>query len=151
MTRKFKTADYEAALDSTVTLREALPVNHLARFIVDLVAKLDFSQFYACYAACGAPPYAPELLFALLLYYSFRVFCGRKSNLIAIGGQILELDRGFRIIKHDGDDVGHDLLDYLCLRVVNLARQSRRFKESDRHFNQPSNPPERFATFDSSQ
>jgi hypothetical protein len=41
MTRKFKTADYEAALDSTVTLREALPVNHLARFIVDLVVKIE--------------------------------------------------------------------------------------------------------------
>jgi transposase len=79
MTRKFKTADYEASLDSTVTLREALPVNHLARFIVDLVAKLDFSQFYACYAACGAPPYAPELLFALLLYgYCTGVFSSRK-------------------------------------------------------------------------
>ena len=79
MARKFKTADYESTLDSTITLREALPPDHLARFIVDLVALLDFSQFYACFAVCGAPPYAPELLFALLLYgYCTGVFSSRK-------------------------------------------------------------------------
>ena len=44
MTRKFKTVDYEAALDQTVSLREALPANHLARFVVELVAQLDLTQ-----------------------------------------------------------------------------------------------------------
>ena len=79
MTRKFKTADYESTLDSTITLREALPADHLARFIVDLVALLDFSKFYSSFAVCGAPPYAPELLFGLLLYgYCTGVFSSRK-------------------------------------------------------------------------
>lgn len=79
MARKFKTPDYEATLDSTITLRDALPADHLARFIVDLVTKLDFSQFYARYAESGAPPYAPELLFGLLLYgYCTGVFSSRK-------------------------------------------------------------------------
>lgn len=79
MTRKFKTADYEATLDSTVTLREALPPDHLARYVVDLVAQLDFRQFYARYAESGAPPYAPELLFGLLLYgYCTGLFSSRK-------------------------------------------------------------------------
>jgi len=79
MVRKFKTADYEATLDLTVTLREALPPDHLARFIVDVVAQLDFSKFYARYAVTGAPPYAPELLFSLLLYgYCTSVFSSRK-------------------------------------------------------------------------
>ena len=79
MTRKFKTADYEATLDSTITLREALPPDHLTRFIVDLVALLDFRKFYASFAVCGAPPYAPELLFGLLLYgYCTGVFSSRK-------------------------------------------------------------------------
>jgi hypothetical protein len=68
MSRKFKTANYEATLDLTITLREALPPDHLARFIVDVVAQLDFSKFYARYAATGAPPYAPELLFSLERY-----------------------------------------------------------------------------------
>jgi transposase len=79
MTRKFKAADYEATLNSTITLREALPPDHLARFIVDLVAQLDFSKFYGRYAASGAPPYTPELLFALLLYgYCTGLFSSRQ-------------------------------------------------------------------------
>lgn len=66
-------------LDSTVRLREALPPAHLARYIVDLVAQLDFSKFYARYADSGAPPYAPELLFGLLLYgYCTGLFSSRK-------------------------------------------------------------------------
>ena len=43
MSRKFKTADYEATLNSTVTLRECLPPDHLARFIVDVIMQLDLS------------------------------------------------------------------------------------------------------------
>lgn len=79
MSRKFKTADYEATLNLAITLREALPADHLARYIVDLVAQLDFSKFYGRYAASGAPPYAPELLFALLLYgYCTGLFSSRK-------------------------------------------------------------------------
>lgn len=79
MSRKFKIADYEATLDLTIALREALPPDHLARFIVDVVAQLDFGKFYTRYAATGAPPYAPELLFSLLLYgYCTSVFSSRK-------------------------------------------------------------------------
>ncbi len=36
MSRKFKTADYDAALDLQVSVREVLPANHLARFVVDV-------------------------------------------------------------------------------------------------------------------
>src|SRR5260221_6308312 len=79
MPRKFMTPDYEATLDSTVRLREALPPDHLARYIVDLVAQMDFGKFYARYAQSEAPPYAPELLFGLLLYgYSTGLFSSRK-------------------------------------------------------------------------
>jgi len=79
MSRKFKTADYEATLNLTITLREALPPDHLARYIVDLVAQMDFSKFHARYAESGGPPYAPELMFSLLLYgYCTSVFSSRK-------------------------------------------------------------------------
>lgn len=81
MIRKFRTADYEETLNTSITIREGLPANHLARFIVDLMTKLDFQQFYLRYAACGAPPYAPELLFGLLLYgYCTGVFSSRKME-----------------------------------------------------------------------
>ncbi len=79
MTRKFKTVDYEAALDQTVSLREALPANHLARFVVELVAQLDLTNIYQRYGAHGGEAYAPEILLALLFYgYATGVFSSRK-------------------------------------------------------------------------
>ncbi len=79
MTRKFKTVDYEAALDQTVSLREALPANHLARFVVDVVAELDLARIYERYGLRGGEAYAPELLLALLFYgYATGVFSSRK-------------------------------------------------------------------------
>jgi hypothetical protein len=44
MTRKFRTADYEKTLDLQITLRDVLPPDHLARFIVDIVAQLDLQS-----------------------------------------------------------------------------------------------------------
>jgi len=79
MSRKFTTVDYEATLDQTVSLREALPASHLARFVVDLVAQLDLSLIYAGYAARGGVAYAPEMLLALLFYgYATGVFSSRR-------------------------------------------------------------------------
>jgi transposase len=79
MTRKFKTVDYEAALEQTVSLREALPANHLARFVVDVVAELDLARIYERYGPRGGEAYAPEVLLALLFYgYATGVFSSRK-------------------------------------------------------------------------
>ncbi len=79
MTRKFKTADYEATLDLAVSLREALPPNHLARFVVDIVAQLDLSILYARYAPVGGEAFAPDILLALLFYgYATGVFSSRR-------------------------------------------------------------------------
>lgn len=79
MTRKFKTVDYEKTLDLEISLRDALPADHMARFIVDVIAELDLSRIYQQYAATGAPPYAPEVMLGLLFYgYATGVFSSRK-------------------------------------------------------------------------
>jgi transposase len=79
MTRKFRTADYEKTLDLQITLRDALPPDHLARFIVMLVSQLDLQPIYKQYSDQGAPPYAPEILLGLLFYgYATGVFSSRK-------------------------------------------------------------------------
>ncbi len=79
MTRKFKTADYDATLNLTIRLAEALPPNHLARFIVDVIAQLDVSPIYARYGERGGEPLAPEILLGLLFYgYATGVFSSRK-------------------------------------------------------------------------
>jgi len=79
MTRKFKTANYEKTLDLQISLREVLPPDHLARFIVDVVEQLDLNNIYKQYSDKGAPPYAPEVLLGLLCYgYATGVFSSRK-------------------------------------------------------------------------
>jgi transposase len=79
MSRTFKTVDYQATLDQTVRLGDCLPPDHLARFVVDIIAQLDLSAIYARYQPRGGAPYAPELLFGLLAYgYATGVFSSRK-------------------------------------------------------------------------
>jgi len=80
MARKFKkVVDYEKTLDQTITMREVLPPDHLARFIVQVISMLDLSAIYAQYAPVGGEAYAPELLLGLLFYgYSTGVFSSRQ-------------------------------------------------------------------------
>ena len=79
MSRKFKTADYEATLHATVTLRECLPPDHLARFIVDVIAQLARSAIYAHYGPRGGEAIAPAMLLGLLFYgYATGTFSSRK-------------------------------------------------------------------------
>jgi transposase len=79
MSRLFKTADYEATLDTSVRLGDCLPPGHLARFVVDIVSQLDLAPLYARYGNRGGAPYAPEILLGLLFYgYANGVFASRK-------------------------------------------------------------------------
>ena len=79
MARKFKKPDYEATLKQTIRLEDALPTNHLARFVVDVIAQLELSKIYAGYAEVGGVAIAPEILLGLLFYgYATGVFSSRK-------------------------------------------------------------------------
>jgi transposase len=80
MARRFKMiVDYEKVLDQAITIRDVLPPDHLARFIVEIVSRLDLSAIYARYAPVGGEAYAPEILLALLFYgYATGVFSSRK-------------------------------------------------------------------------
>ncbi len=81
MPRKFKTADYATTLKLTVRLEDAVPLNHLARFIVDMIAQLDLSAIYARYGARGGEAIAPEVLLGVLFYgYATGVFSSRKLD-----------------------------------------------------------------------
>src|ERR1700712_281032 len=79
MSRQFKTVDYAATLDTSVRLGDCLPPDHLARFVVDIVAQLDLKTLYARYGNRGGQPYAPEILLGLLFYaYATGTFSSRK-------------------------------------------------------------------------
>jgi hypothetical protein len=79
MSRKFRTPDYESALNEAITLREALPPNHLARFVVMVIGQLDLSHINTRYAQVGGEAITPEILLGLLFYgYATGVFSSRK-------------------------------------------------------------------------
>ena len=83
MSRKFKTANYEETLELKISLREALPPNHLARFVVEIIAQLDLGSIYGQYAPRGGEPFAPEILLGLLFYGYAQVYSvhARSSKL----------------------------------------------------------------------
>jgi len=79
MANRFKMVNYEESLCQTVTISECLPPDHLARFVVAIIALLDLSAIYARYAAVGGEAIAPEILLGLLFYgYATGVFSSRK-------------------------------------------------------------------------
>lgn len=79
MSRKFRTANYEETLNQTIRLGDALPPDHLARFVVEIVAQLDLRRIYGQYAPVGGEAFAPEILLGLLFYgYATGVFSSRK-------------------------------------------------------------------------
>jgi transposase len=79
MARRFRMIDYEKSLDQTITIRDLLPPDHLARFIVWVISMLDVRAIYAKYSDEGGEAYAPELLLGLLFYgYATGVFSSRK-------------------------------------------------------------------------
>lgn len=60
-------------------ISEWLPEDHLARFVVDITDRLDFSKVYRQYQGKGTVAYDPKLLLSLLFYgYSTGVFSSRK-------------------------------------------------------------------------
>src|SRR5436305_14228349 len=95
MSRQFRTVDYEATLNTQVRLGDCLPLEHLARFVVDLVSELDLSAFYARYGTRGGAPYAPEILVALLFYaYATGVLSSRQIQQAARASAALRLRPG---------------------------------------------------------
>ncbi|MEQ9301923.1 MAG: transposase [Cyclobacteriaceae bacterium] len=75
----FKGADRDQVSFMPHDLNDWLPEDHLARFVVDIVAKMDLSKVYSMYAGKGSTPYDPKLLLSLIFYgYVTGVFSSRK-------------------------------------------------------------------------
>jgi transposase len=93
MTRKFTKPDYTATPNIQISLGEAIPANHLARFVIDMVAQLDLSAIYKRYGVRGGEAIAPEVLLALIFYgYSTGRFSSRKIE------RATYEDLGFRFV-----------------------------------------------------
>jgi transposase len=79
MSKKFRTVDHVATLNSTIRLGDCLPNDHLAVFVVDLIAQLDLKALYERYSPKGGRAYDPKMLLGLLFYaYSTGIFSSRR-------------------------------------------------------------------------
>ena len=79
MSGKFQTINRETAYLLPPSLQDWLPERHLARFVVDIVERLELSELESCYGGGGKQPYHPAILLALLFYgYATGVFSSRK-------------------------------------------------------------------------
>ncbi|MBN2729329.1 MAG: IS1182 family transposase [Bacteroidales bacterium] len=77
--KKFIGADRNQRILMPYDLGDWLPEDHLARFIVDIVDKLNFNHIYVKYKGVGTTAYDPRMLLSLLFYgYSTGVFSSRK-------------------------------------------------------------------------
>src|SRR5467141_306711 len=75
----FRTIDRETAYLLPPSVDEWLPERHLARFIVEVIDRLDLSAMSRSYRGTGSASYHPTLLLGLLVYgYATGVFSSRK-------------------------------------------------------------------------
>jgi transposase len=76
---RFQDADRETPYLMPPSIQEWLPRNHLARFVVDVVAELNLKPIYDSYAGRGSAAVDPRILVALLFYgYATGTFSSRK-------------------------------------------------------------------------
>jgi len=70
MGQNFLSCDRGQAMLLPACVAEWLPEGHLARFVVELVERLDLAAFYAVYRADGSgrPAHDPAMMVALVLY-----------------------------------------------------------------------------------
>jgi transposase len=109
-------------------MREWLPPDHLAFFVVDSVGRLHLAEFYASYRAdgWGRAAFHPEMMVALVLYS----FCVGERSTRAIERRCHE-DVGFRVVaaNHTPDHSTiarfvarhHDALQGLFTQVLALC------------------------------
>ena len=79
MSTRFKAVDRETPYLLPPSVQDWLPEPHLARFVVEVVSKLDLHELKMPYTGVGSEAYNPEMLLALLFYgYATGVFSSRK-------------------------------------------------------------------------
>jgi transposase len=72
---RFQTVDRDTPYLLPPSVQDWLPESHLARFVVEVVSKLDLRKLEGTYAGRGSKAYHPATMLALLFYgYATGVF-----------------------------------------------------------------------------
>ena len=79
MSTRFKVVDRETPYLLPPSVQDWLPEQHSARFVVEVVSKLDLHELKMPYTGVGSEAFNPEMLLAMLFYgYATGVFSSRK-------------------------------------------------------------------------
>src|SRR6266446_699491 len=79
MSTRFRAVDRDTPYLLPPSVQDWLPEQHLARFVVEVVMKLDLHELKMPYAGVGSEAFNPEMLLAMLFYgYATGVFSSRK-------------------------------------------------------------------------
>ncbi|HHE73466.1 MAG TPA: IS1182 family transposase [Desulfobacteraceae bacterium] len=79
MEPRFKDCDRDTLFLMPPSVNDWVPENHLSRFVVEIVNRLDLSPIINAYAGRGSDAYPPSMMVALLFYaYATGVFSSRK-------------------------------------------------------------------------
>lgn len=82
MSQHFKPVDRDTSFILPPSVQDWLPEGHLARFVVDVVQKINTRSLENAYAGRGSKAYHPDMLLALLFYgYATGTFSSRKLEL----------------------------------------------------------------------
>jgi transposase len=79
MEPRFKNCDRDTLFLMPPSVEDWVAEDHLARFVLDIVSRLDLSPIKNAYAGRGSDAYPPHIMVALLFYaYATGVFSSRK-------------------------------------------------------------------------
>jgi transposase len=79
MEPRFKNCDRNTLFLMPPSVEDWVAEDHLARFVLDIVSRLDLSPIKNAYAGRGSDAYPPHIMVALLFYaYATGVFSSRK-------------------------------------------------------------------------
>ena len=105
----FLTIDRQTPYLFPPSIDEWLPQNHLARFIVEAIERLDTSRLEKAYQGRGRAAYHPALLLSLLVYgYAAGVFSSRRIERATYDSVV------FRFIAAEEERAGEPLTRYLA-------------------------------------
>ena len=128
MAARFVTIDYDTPLILPPNLRDWVPVNHMAHFILDVVEELDLRQVRVNERGTGSEQYPPRMLLALLLYcYATGVFSSRRIEQASWDSVPVRLICGDTHPDHDTICTfrreNKALLEETFVRVLQLAQE----------------------------
>ena len=79
MSGRFVSVDRDTAYLLPPSVQDWLPENHLARFVVEIVERIDLGKLTTAYRGRGSDAYHPAMMVGLLFYgYATGIFSSRK-------------------------------------------------------------------------